>query len=62
MQAPRRRRVNDAVRRVFGPQHIGWAGYAGRRGITPTDGKHDTKRDYRVRARYLAAQIARRAS
>lgn len=62
VQTPRRRLVNDAVRRVFGSQHIRWAGYAGRRGITPTDGKHYTARDYRIRARYLAAQIARRAT
>ena len=62
VQTPRRRRVNAAVRQVFGSDYIAWAGYAGRHGIRTTDGKHYTKRDYRARARYLAAQIAIRAS
>lgn len=61
VQTPRRRPVNAAIRRVFGPERISWAGYAGRHGISTTDGKHYTKRGYRVRARYLAMQIARRA-
>ena len=62
VQAPRQRVVNDGVRRVFRAERIAWAGYARQRGITTTDGKHYTPAAYEVRARYLAAQIARRAA
>ncbi len=61
VQAPRQKTVNSAVRRVFGGERITWAGYAGKHHIATTDGKHYTATDYRVRARYLAAQIAKRA-
>lgn len=62
VQAPRQGKVNKAVRRVFGAERITWAGYAKKHHISTTDGKHYTAADYRSRARYLAAQIARRAA
>lgn len=54
--------VNRAVRRVFGADRIRWAGYADSRTIATTDAKHYTPQAYRVRARYLAGEIAERVS
>ena len=62
VQAPQRRIVNRAVRRVFGADRIRWAGYADSRAIATTDAKHYTPQAYRVRARYLAGEIAERVS
>lgn len=62
VQAPRGKKVNQAVRAVFAGQRIRWAGFAAKRGIGTTDGKHYTRAAYRVRARYLARQIAARVS
>ena len=62
VQAPRGRLVNRAIRQVFGRERIRWAAYANRHDIRPTDGKHYTQRAYRIRARYMARQIARRTS
>ncbi len=62
VQAPQRGTVNSAVRQVFAAQRITWAGYADSRGIATTDGKHYTAQAYRARARYIAGQIAERAS
>jgi lysophospholipase L1-like esterase len=56
VQAPGRRKINDAIRSTFS-QRIKWAGYADRRGIHPYDGKHYTKAEYKVRAEYIAKKI-----
>ena len=62
VQAPRARDRQQCRAPVFAAQRITWAGYADSRGIATTDGKHYTSQAYHARARYIAGQIAERAS